>query len=179
VPSVSPAGTVLAALRFAPGAAGPALGMPMSALLNQRVAAGDLGTAQARALARALPGSLAPAEALRVRPGRRGDVRRWPADPLAARATRRCGARAPGPRTSRPDGSASASRLRRRPPSATPGDACWCCGSALRVPADAGAPGPIWPGRSPARIRRPGTPHRRRAAGYRPRPRCSTPDAPA
>ncbi len=66
VPSPSPAGAVLAALRFVPGAAGPALGMPMSALLNQRVAASDLGTAQATALARALPGSLAPAEALRV-----------------------------------------------------------------------------------------------------------------
>jgi len=32
VPSRSPAGTVLAALRFAPGAAGPALGMPMLSL---------------------------------------------------------------------------------------------------------------------------------------------------
>jgi AraC-like DNA-binding protein len=98
VPSVSPAGTVLAALRFAPGAAGPALGMPMSALLNQRVAAGDLGTAQARALARALPGSLAPAEALRVLTRAAGAMSAdGPADPLAAHATRllrRPGARA-------------------------------------------------------------------------------------
>ena len=37
VPSATPAGTVLAAVRFAPGAAGPALGLPMSELLNQRV----------------------------------------------------------------------------------------------------------------------------------------------
>ena len=85
-PSVSPAGTVLAAVRFAPGAAGPALGMPMSALLNQRVAAVDLGTPQARALARALPGSLAPAEALRVLTRAAGAMSaEGPADPLAAR----------------------------------------------------------------------------------------------
>ena len=89
VPSLSPAGTVLAALRFAPGAAGPALGMPMSALLNQRVAASDLGTAQGRALARALPGSLAPAEALRVLTRAAGAMSAdGPADPLAAHATR-------------------------------------------------------------------------------------------
>ena len=86
VPSVSPASTVLAAARFAPGAAGPALGMPMSALLNQRVAASDLGTAQATALARALPGSLAPAEALRVLVRAAGAMSaKGPADPLAAR----------------------------------------------------------------------------------------------
>ena len=86
VPSVSPAGTLLAAVRFAPGAAGPALGMPMSALLNQRVAASDLGTAQATALARALPGSLAPAEALRVLVRAAGAMSaEGPADPLAAR----------------------------------------------------------------------------------------------
>ena len=89
VPSASPAGTVLAALRFAPGAAGPALGMPMSALLNQRVAASDLGTAQGVALARALPGSLTPAEALRVLTRAAGAMSAdGPADPLAARTTR-------------------------------------------------------------------------------------------
>ncbi len=88
-PSVSPPGTVLAALRFAPGAAGPALGMPMSALLNQRVAARDLGTPQATALARALPGSLAPAEALRILARAAGAMSaEAPADPLAARAAR-------------------------------------------------------------------------------------------
>ena len=89
VPTVSPTGTVLAALRFAPGAAGPALGMPMSALLNQRVAASDLGTAQARALARALPGSLPPSEALRVLAGATVAMAAdGPADPLAARTVR-------------------------------------------------------------------------------------------
>ncbi|HEV3294942.1 MAG TPA: DUF6597 domain-containing transcriptional factor, partial [Streptosporangiaceae bacterium] len=64
-PSVSPAGTVMAALRFAPGAAGPALGLPMSELLDQRVDAADLGTAPGAELARALPGSLDPPQALR------------------------------------------------------------------------------------------------------------------
>ena len=89
VPSVSPAGTVLAGLRFAPGAAGPALGMPMSELLNQRAATSDLGTAQARALARALPGSLAPAEALRVLARTAGAMSAdGPADPLATRTAR-------------------------------------------------------------------------------------------
>lgn len=89
VPSPSPAGAVLAALRFVPGAAGPALGVPMSALLNQRVAASDLGTAQATALARALPGSLAPAEALRVLVRATGAMSaEGPADPLAARTAR-------------------------------------------------------------------------------------------
>src|SRR6516225_9738415 len=65
-PAVTPPGTVLAALRFAPGAAGPALGLPMSDLLNKRVDAADLGTWPAAELARALPGSLPPAQALRV-----------------------------------------------------------------------------------------------------------------
>jgi AraC-like DNA-binding protein len=89
VPSVFRAGTVLAALRFAPGAAGPALGMPMSALLNQRVPASDLGTARARALARVLPGSLASAEALRVLARAAGEMTaEGPADPLAAHTAR-------------------------------------------------------------------------------------------
>ena len=88
-PSVSPAGTVMVALRFAPGAAGPALGMPMCALLNQRVAADNLGTAPARSLARALPGSLAPAEALRVLTQAAGAMSaEGPADPLATYAAR-------------------------------------------------------------------------------------------
>src|SRR5260370_39552777 len=66
VPSVAPAGTVFAAVRFAPGAAGPALGLPMSELLNRRVDAADLGTGPATGLARALPGALGPAQALRA-----------------------------------------------------------------------------------------------------------------
>ncbi len=99
-PSVSPAGTVFAALRFAPGAAGPALGLPMSVLLNQRVDAADLGTGPAMELARALPGSLDPAQALRVLARMTGTMTaEGPADPLAAHAARllrRPGARAEG-----------------------------------------------------------------------------------
>lgn len=98
VPSVTPAGTVLAAVRFAPGAAGPALGLPMSELLNQRVDAADLGTGPATELARALPGSLDPAQALRVLAEMTGAMTaEGPADPLAvhaARMLRRPGARA-------------------------------------------------------------------------------------
>jgi len=89
VPSVAPAGTVLAAVRFVPGAAGPALGLPMSELLNQRVDAADLGTGPATELARALPDSLGPARALRVLARMTGALTvEGPADPLAARAAR-------------------------------------------------------------------------------------------
>jgi AraC-like DNA-binding protein len=100
VPSVTPAGTVFAAVRFVPGAAGPALGLPMSELVNQRVDAADLGTGPATELARALPGSLNPAQALRVLARMTGAMTaEGPADPLAARAARmlrRPGARADG-----------------------------------------------------------------------------------
>jgi AraC-like DNA-binding protein len=89
MPSVAPAGTILAGLRFAPGAAGPALGLPMSELLNERVDAADLGTGPGAELARALPGDLNPAEALwvlaRLTAAMTGG---GPADPLAARAAR-------------------------------------------------------------------------------------------
>jgi AraC-like DNA-binding protein len=99
-PSVSPAGTVFAALRFAPGAAGPALGLPMSELLDQRVDAADLGTAPGAELARALPGSLDPPQALRVLARMAGAMTgEGPADPLATRAARLLrhpGARAEG-----------------------------------------------------------------------------------
>jgi AraC-like DNA-binding protein len=100
VPSVAPVGTVLAGLRFTPGAAGPALALPMSELLNLRVDAADLGAGPARELAHALPGSLDPAQALRVLARMTGAMTaEGPADPLAARAARmlrRPGARAEG-----------------------------------------------------------------------------------
>ena len=100
VPSVAPAGTVFAAVRFVPGAAGPALGLPMSELLNQRVNAADLGTGPATELGRALPGSLDPAQALRVLARMTGAMTTaGPADPLAAHAARMLrhpGARADG-----------------------------------------------------------------------------------
>ena len=99
-PSVSPPGTVFAALRFVPGAAGPALGLPMSELLNQRVDAADLGTGPATELARALPGTLAPAQALSTLTRMTGALTaEGPADPLAAhtaRLLRHPGARAEG-----------------------------------------------------------------------------------
>jgi AraC-like DNA-binding protein len=72
----------------------------MSELLNQRVDAADLGTGPATVLARALPGSLAPAQALRVLAAMTGAMTaEGPADPLAARAARMLrhpGARAEG-----------------------------------------------------------------------------------
>jgi AraC-like DNA-binding protein len=91
-PAISPPGTIMAAVRFAPGAGGPALGMPMSALLNQRVDAADLGSRPAGALARLLPGSLEPQKALRVLTELAGAMAEdGPADPLAAQAARLLG----------------------------------------------------------------------------------------
>jgi len=56
-----PPGTVLVGARFRPGAGGAALGVPLSELLDQRVDAADLPAVPSGRL----PGSLAPAEALR------------------------------------------------------------------------------------------------------------------
>jgi AraC-like DNA-binding protein len=64
VPSALPAGTVLVGVRFAPGAGGPALGLPLSAVLNQRVDAADLSVAAGHTLARRVPGWLDPPAAL-------------------------------------------------------------------------------------------------------------------
>jgi AraC-like DNA-binding protein len=90
-PSVSPPGTVLAGVRFAPGAGGPALGLPLSALLDQRVEAADLGTGPAAGLAR-LDGALDPAEALRLLAGLAAEmVADGPADPLVTHAVRLLG----------------------------------------------------------------------------------------
>jgi len=60
-PDTRPPGTVLVGARFRPGAGGAALGVPLSELLDQRVDAADLPAVPGRRL----PGSLAPAEALR------------------------------------------------------------------------------------------------------------------
>jgi AraC-like DNA-binding protein len=93
VPTTSPPGTIMAAVRFAPGAAGPALRMPISVLLNQRVDAGDLGCAPAAGLAR-LPGSLAPDVALRTLTELAGAMTGdGPMDPMAAQAARLLGHR--------------------------------------------------------------------------------------
>jgi len=89
VPAVIAPGTAVAGVRFAPGAGGPALRMPMSALLNQRVDASDLGSGPAAGLARRLPGSLPPDEAFRVLAEIAGAlVTEGPSDALAAQAAR-------------------------------------------------------------------------------------------
>lgn len=94
-PVISPPGTIMAGVRFAPGAGGPALRMPMSALLDQRVDVGDLGCRPAAGLARLLPGSLEPESALRMLTEVAGALTDdGPADPLAAQAARLLG-RAP------------------------------------------------------------------------------------
>jgi AraC-like DNA-binding protein len=92
VPAVVGPGTVTAGVRFAPGAGGPALGMPMSALLNQRVDVGDLGCRPAGGLSRRLPGSLSPEVAFRVLAEVAGAlVDERPSDMLAAQAARLLG----------------------------------------------------------------------------------------
>jgi AraC-like DNA-binding protein len=90
--SALPAGTVLAGVRFAPGAGGPALGMPLSDLLNQRVDVTDLGRGLAPVLARRVPGTLPPAMALRQLVDCAGGmVAERPADRLVTEAARLLG----------------------------------------------------------------------------------------
>jgi AraC-like DNA-binding protein len=87
-PSLWPPGTVFAGVRFAPGAGGPALGVPLSELLDERVDAADLGTSQAAALAQ-LPGELDQEQALRLLVRLTAEmVAEGPADPLVTRAVR-------------------------------------------------------------------------------------------
>jgi AraC-like DNA-binding protein len=91
-PSSSPGGTVMAGVRLRPGAGGPALGLPLSALLDQRVDASDLGTRLGARLARSLGPALAPAAALRLLAGEvRCLVLDNPPDPLVAEAARLLG----------------------------------------------------------------------------------------
>jgi AraC-like DNA-binding protein len=90
-PSPVPPGTVLVGVRFAPGAGGPALGLPLSELLNQRVDAADLGTGPAAGLAR-VPADVTPRLAQRMLAGLAAAmVRDGPADPLATAAARLLG----------------------------------------------------------------------------------------
>ena len=60
-PSALAAGTTLVGVRLRPGAGGPALGLPLTELCDQRVDLADLRPE----LARRLPGDLSPGEALR------------------------------------------------------------------------------------------------------------------
>jgi AraC-like DNA-binding protein len=83
-------GTILAGLRLRPGAGGPALGLPLSELLDQRVAAADVGSALTTELARRADGGLAPDEAMRLLVGAVGPaVAEGPADLLVTAAVRR------------------------------------------------------------------------------------------
>jgi len=88
-PSALPAGTFLAGIRLRPGAGGPALGLPLSALLDQRVGVSDLATRFGVRLARLLEPTLTPAVALRLLAGAVGGlVLEGPPDPLVMEAAR-------------------------------------------------------------------------------------------
>jgi len=90
--SALPAGTALVGVRLRPGAGGPALGLPLSALLDQRVGLADLGTGFGTRLARRLVPGLTPAAALRLLASEvGGQVRASPADPLVTEAARLLG----------------------------------------------------------------------------------------
>jgi len=89
-----PPGTVLAGVRLRPGAAGAALGLPPSALLNQRTDAAELRgellpVGPATALLARLPGSLPPGVALRRLTQTAGEMATaGPPDRLVAEAVR-------------------------------------------------------------------------------------------
>ncbi len=95
-PSSLAPGTILAGLRLWPGTGGPALGIPLSALLDQRVDAADLcadrAAGPAAGLVRELPGSMTPDEAMvgLVRIACRM-LGAGPPDPLVVETARRLG----------------------------------------------------------------------------------------
>lgn len=72
-PEETAPGAVLVGVRFAPGAGGPALGLPLSELRDQRIDAADLGSGPGTLLAR-VPGGLPPREALRTLVTLAGDM---------------------------------------------------------------------------------------------------------
>ena len=84
-PASLPPGAVLVGARFRPGAGGPAFGVPLSELLDQRVEAADLPGVPARRLR----GALSPAEALRRMARIAAELATdRPADPLVLAAAR-------------------------------------------------------------------------------------------
>jgi AraC-like DNA-binding protein len=92
--AASPPGSVIAGVRFRPGAGGPALGLPLSALLDQHLDPAALRTAlpggRGGALVTQVHGGLAPAEAVRRLVRLAGEmVTGAPPDPLVAAAARR------------------------------------------------------------------------------------------
>ena len=94
VPAPLAPGTVFAGVRLRPGAGGPALGMPLSVLLDQRVDAVDLPAVHPAGptadLARLLPGSLAPDAAMRrLIEIARAMTDAGPPDPLVTETVRR------------------------------------------------------------------------------------------
>ncbi len=91
-----PPGTVLAGVRLRPGAAGPALGLPLGALLNQRPGVSelqaDLRRGPGAALQTLLPGSLEPELAVhRLAVIASRMIAAGPPDPLVSEAARRLG----------------------------------------------------------------------------------------
>jgi AraC-like DNA-binding protein len=87
-PAPLPPGTILAGIRFGPGQGGSALGMPLSALLNQRVDTADLGS-RAVADVERLPADAPPGVALRAMTGAVAVMLAdHVADPLATAAVR-------------------------------------------------------------------------------------------
>lgn len=88
-PAVRSPGTVLAGVRFAPGAGGAALGIPLSEIVGQRIDVGDLGTRPGTCLRRAVPGSLDPRAAMWLLAWLAGGmVSERPADPVVMTAAR-------------------------------------------------------------------------------------------
>ena len=91
-----PPGSVLTGVRLRPGAGGPALGRPLSGLLDQRPGPGDLRGELPRdigaRLAAEVPGGLRPDIALRCLVGLAGQlVTSAPPDPLVVTAAHRLG----------------------------------------------------------------------------------------
>lgn len=85
MPAELPAGTIVVAARFHPGAGGPALGLPLTDLLNMRVDLADC----LPGLASRLPADLPPAIALDLVTGLSAQlVSDGPPDPLVIQGTR-------------------------------------------------------------------------------------------
>jgi hypothetical protein len=133
VPTMMSAGTVVLGVRFRPSAGGPALGIPLSELRDQRVDLADLRPAEARRLTATLDPDTAAARAVDVTAALLAE---GAPDPAVTRAAC-CATRRPVRTTSRPrSGSACAScAAAATARSATARRRCsGCCGSAGSSP---------------------------------------------